>query len=359
MLSAYGWSDALQNDFTPLAAQGLVPARVTVQQRGRFRLITDQGETESRISGRFAHEAHEGDYPVTGDWVAVEMKADVAVIQHVLPRATVFTRKAAGPSGAVQVVAANVDVALLAASLNADLNLRRMERYLATAYESGARPVIVLTKADACDDVETLVADVEAIAFGAPVIACSVVTGEGLAELSTHLLPGETAVLLGSSGVGKSTLVNALAGSELMVTQAIREDDAHGRHTTTHRELILLPSGALILDTPGMRELALWEADAGVEAVFADVTAEVERIGEDCKFRDCSHGREPGCAVQAALADGTLAADRWQSFQKLQGELAHEHRKVDPRARAESRKVWISRNKAAKARMKAKREPDD
>ena len=359
MLSAYGWSDALQNDFTPFAAQGLVPARVTVQQRGRFRLFTAAGETESRISGRFAHEAAEGDYPVTGDWVAVELKADVAVIQHVLPRATVFTRKAAGPSGAVQVVAANVDVALLAASLNADLNLRRLERYLATAYESGAKPVIVLTKADACDDVAALVADVEAIAFGAPVIACSVVTGEGLEELSAHLLPGETAVLLGSSGVGKSTLVNALAGSQLMVTQAIREDDAHGRHTTTHRELILLPSGALILDTPGMRELALWEADAGVEAAFADITAEVERIAEGCKFRDCTHGREPGCAVQAALADGTLSADRWQSFQKLQGELAHEHRKADPRARAESRKVWIARNKSAKARMKAKREPGD
>jgi ribosome biogenesis GTPase len=359
LLSTYGWSDALQHDFSLFAAQGLVPARVTVQQRGRFRLITERGETESRISGRFAHEAAEGDYPVTGDWVAVELKADVAVIQHVLPRATVFTRKSAGPSGAVQVVAANVDVALLAASLNADLNLRRLERYLATTYESGAKPVIVLTKADACDDVAGLVAEVEAIAFGAPVIACSVMTGEGLAELSGHLVRGETAVLLGSSGVGKSTLVNALAGSELMVTQAIREDDAHGRHTTTHRELILLPSGALILDTPGMRELALWEADAGVEAAFADVTAEVERIGEGCKFRDCTHGREPGCAVQAALADGTLSADRWQSFHKLQGELAYEHRKADPRARAESRKVWISRNKAAKARMKAKREPGD
>jgi ribosome biogenesis GTPase len=359
LLSTYGWSHALQHDFTPFAAQGLVPARVTVQQRGRFRLITEAGETESRISGRFAHEAAEGDYPVTGDWVAVELKADVAVIQHVLPRATVFTRKAAGPSGAVQVVAANVDVALLAASLNADLNLRRLERYLATAYESGAQPVIVLTKADACDDVEGLVAEVEAIAAGAPVIACSAKTGQGLAELSTCLRPGETAVLLGSSGVGKSTLVNALAGAELMATQTIREDDAHGRHTTTHRELILLPSGALILDTPGMRELALWEADAGVEAAFADVTAEVERIAADCKFRDCTHGKEPGCAVQAALADGTLAADRWRSFQKLQGELAHEHRKADPRVRAESRKVWIARNKSAKARMKAKREPGD
>jgi ribosome biogenesis GTPase len=349
LITLYGWSDALQRDFAPLAAQGLSPARVIVQQRGRYRLAADTGETEGRVSGRFAHEAAEGDYPVTGDWAAVELKGGVAIIQHVMPRATVFTRKAAGPSGAAQVVAANVDTALLAASLNADFNLRRLERYLATAYESGAAPVIVLTKADACDAVEGLVAEVEAIAFGVPVVAVSAVTGDGLDMLRAHLPPGRTAVLLGSSGVGKSTLVNALADAELMATRAIREDDAHGRHTTTHRELVLLPSGALILDTPGMRELSLWEAEAGVASVFADVTAEVERIAEDCHFRDCAHGREPGCAVQAALADGRLDADRWRSFQKLQRELAHETRKEDPRARAAARKVWIARTRGARA----------
>lgn len=357
MLSTYGWSDTLQRDFQPYAARGLVPARVIVQQRGRYRLVTQAGETDGHVSGRFAHEAAEGGYPVTGDWLAVEDHPGDAVIQHVLPRATAFVRKAAFHS-APQVVAANVDVALLAASLNADLNPRRLERYLATAYESGAQPVIVLTKADACADPGPLVESVAAVAFGVPVVAVSAATGEGFDALRAHLSPGRTAVLLGSSGVGKSTLVNALAGQALMATQAIREADAHGRHTTTHRELVALPSGALILDTPGMRELGLWDADAGLASAFGDVTAEVARIALGCRFRDCSHGAEPGCAVRAALEAGDLDADRWASFGKLQRELAHEARKDDPRARAVSRKLWISRAKAAKARSHAKRGDD-
>lgn len=358
-LTPYGWSDALQHEFEPYADQGLVPARVLVQQRNLYRLVTGDGEIEGRISGRFAHEALDGGYPVTGDWVAVELKADVAVIAHILPRATAFTRMAAGTAKDRQVVAANVDTALLAASLNADLNLRRLERYLATAYESGAAPVILLTKADACDDPDPLIAEVEAIAVGVPVLAVSVRTGQGLPELSALLAPGKTAVLLGSSGVGKSTLVNALAGAELMATKAIREDDARGRHTTTHRELILLPSGALILDTPGMRELALWDAEAGVAAAFADTTAEVELLAQGCRFRDCAHEREPGCAVQAALADGSLDAERWRSFQKLQRELAHTVRKEDPLAASAERKRWAALHKAGRARMKSKREIDD
>ena len=359
MLSSYGWSPALQHDFQPYADQGLVPARVVVQQRNLYRIITEGGEIEGRISGRFARDAEEGGYPVTGDWVAVEMKGDAAVIAHVLPRTTAFTRMAAGTAKDMQVVAANVDMALLAASLNADLNLRRLERYLATAYESGAAPVILLTKADACDDPDPLIASVEAVAFGVPVLAVSVRTGEGLEALSALLAPGKTAVLLGSSGVGKSTLVNALAGVEKMATREIREDDARGRHTTTHRELILLPSGALLLDTPGMRELALWDAEAGLAAAFAESTAEIERLAEGCRFRDCAHDREPGCAVQAAVANGTLDPERWRSFQKLRREVAHGVRKEDPVAAAAERKRWAAIHKAGRARTRAKREIDD
>jgi ribosome biogenesis GTPase len=355
MLTTYGWSARLQQDFAPFAAQGLTPGRVIVQQRGRWRLVTEQGEVDAELAGRFVHEAADGGFPVTGDWVAADVQAGFALIRAVLPRATAFTRWAAGPAGGVQVVAANIDVAFLAASLNADLNLRRLERYLAAAYESGAEPVIVLTKADACENVAALTAEVEVIAFGVPVLPVSAVTGEGLDQLAARLPPGRTAVLLGSSGVGKSTLVNALAGAERMATQAIREADAHGRHTTTHRELILLPSGGLILDTPGMRELGLYDAEAGVSAVFADVEAEIEALAQDCRFNDCGHGREPGCAVQAALDDGRLDPDRLASWRKLQRELAHERRREDPLARKAEQQRWIAIHKSARAWTKAKR----
>ncbi len=358
-LGPYGWTDALQQKFDALETRGLVPARVIVQQRGLYRLVIETGEIEGRISGRFAHSAADGAYPVTGDWVAVELKADVAVISDVLPRATAFTRMAAGTAKDRQVVAANVDTALLAASLNADLNLRRLERYLATAYESGAEPVILLTKADACENPEPLIAEVRSIAFGAPVLAVSVRSGLGLEALGALLEPGKTAVILGSSGVGKSTLVNKLAGAELMATKSIRENDARGRHTTTHRELILLPSGALILDTPGMRELALWDAEAGVAEAFAQTTAQVEVLAEACRFRDCAHDREPGCAVQAALAEGALDGERWRSFQKLRREVAYTVRKEDPAAASAERKRWAQIHKLGRARMKSKREIED
>ena len=350
MLDTYGWSETLQRQFTDHAARGFAPGRVIVQQRGLYRLATPQGEVSAEPSGKFLHEALSGDHPVAGDWVAcaVREQEGAATIHHLLPRSSVFIRRASGTGGGSKVVAANVDLVLLVASLNADLSLRRLERYLATAWESGAQPVIVLTKADACEDAQALIAQVESIAFGVPVHAVSAVTGQGVAQVSNLLAPGKTAVLLGSSGVGKSTLVNALAGVELMATGGVREDDAKGRHTTTHRELVVLPTGALVLDTPGMRELGLWDADEGVAAAFGDI----EALAAACRFRDCGHQAEPGCAVRAALDRGELDAGRWRSYGKLQRELAHLDRRDDPQAQVENRKLWIQRHKASRQRLK-------
>lgn len=351
MLVQFGWSDALRQQFTTHAAQGLIPARVIVQQRGRYTVVTDAGELSATLAGKLAHDAEDGAYPVTGDWIAVEARPaeGAATIHHVLTRSSTFVRRASGPGAArAQVVAANVDVALLAASMNADLNPRRIERYLATAWESGAEPVVVLTKADMCSDSESRIAEIEAVAIGVPVLPVSAVTGDGLDALAGYLRAGRTAVLLGSSGVGKSTLVNALAGRAQMATQAIREDDARGRHTTTHRELVLLPSGALILDTPGMRELGLWDAGDGMSATFADI----EALAAQCRFHDCSHDTEPGCAIVAALDSGALDAGRWRAYGKLQRELAFQESKDDPKARAASRKVWVRRDKEHRAEMK-------
>ena len=353
MLEIYGWSETLRQQFQSFAAEGLKPGRVIVHQRGPYRIVTDEGEMPAEMSGRFVRDAEMGGFPAAGDWVAVSIRLPerAATIHHVLPRRTAFVRKAAGRGRVAQVVAANVDIAFLALSLNDDLNIRRLERYLAAAHESGARPQIVLTKADLSDEAEAIRADVAAVT-GVPVHLVSARAGIGLEALHGALGPGETAVLLGSSGVGKSTLVNALVGEERMATRAIREDDAKGRHTTTHREIVLLPGGGLLLDTPGMRELALWDADEGVSATFEDV----EALESACRFSDCKHTSEPGCAVRAAIEAGELDRARWQNYQKLKGELAHEQRKEDPLARAAHKKLWASRAKANRARFRARDE---
>ncbi len=355
MLDQYGWSDALRQQFQPYAAEGLTPGRVIVHQRGPYRIVTPEGEMPAEMSGRFVRDAQMGGFPVAGDWVAasVRLPERAATIHHVLPRRTAFIRKAAGRGRVAQVVAANVDIAFLALSLNDDLNIRRLERYLAATHESGATPHIVLTKADLSADAEDIRADV-ARGSGVPVHLVAARAVLGLDALHAAIRPGETAVLLGSSGVGKSTLVNALAGADLMATRSIREDDAKGRHTTTHREIVLLPGGGLLLDTPGMRELALWEADDGVSATFEDV----EALEAACRFSDCKHTSEPGCAVRGAIEAGDLDAARWQNYLKLKGEAAHEQRKDDPLARAAHKKLWAGRTKANRARYKARDEDE-
>jgi ribosome biogenesis GTPase len=350
VLELYGWSHALQDLFAPHAALGHAPARVIIQQRGLYTLATDDGELIGRLSGRLTHDAAPGELPAVGDWVAVVPRPSegAATIHAVLPRRTAFKRKAADSVQTAQVVAANVDAVFLLAALNGDFNARRLERYLAAAWESGAAPVVVLTKADLAADLGKAVADAERLAAGASVVTVSALTGEGLEALAPWLRPGATCALVGSSGVGKSTLANALAGEARMATGAVREDDARGRHTTTHRELIVLPGGALLLDTPGMRELGLLDNEAGVAATFEDI----EALAGDCRFRDCRHGEEPGCAVRAARATGALDEGRWRSFDKLRREVAHFDRRDDPLAREAERRRWIMINKAQRARRR-------
>lgn len=320
MIEQYGWSDALRLAFEPHARAGYLPGRIIVQQREANLVATNLGDLSARLSGRLRHEAREAGHPAAGDWVALSANAGEAkaTIHAVLPRRTAFVRRAADSVQTLQVIAANIDVVFIVTSMNADLNPRRLERFLAAAWQSGARPVVVLTKADLCEQPEAQAAGIAALAAGCPVVVLSVRQGVGLGALMDHIRPGETCVLIGSSGVGKSTLVNALLGEERMATQEIRAADARGRHTTSYRQLILLPGGGMILDTPGIREVGLIDADAGVGAVFEDI----ERLAQDCRFRDCGHGTEPGCAVRAALDGGLLDAERWAHFQKLSGEVA-------------------------------------
>jgi ribosome biogenesis GTPase len=347
LLDSLGWTPAIEDQFAPYAADGLELARVAVERRGAFLLYTARGEQPAELAGRLRHAAAErGDLPAVGDWVAASgngvgdrmnpvPNAGPMRIHAVLPRWTKFSRLAASDHGQTieQVVAANVDTVLLVAGLDGDLNLRRVERYLALGWESGAEPVVVLTKADLCADVDAVLLGVETVAIGVPVHAVSNVTGEGVEELRAYLRPGHTVAALGSSGVGKSSLVNRLAGQELMATGAVRAD-GRGRHTTTSRQLLLLPGGGLYLDTPGMRELRLWESEEGLAQTFDDVAAAAAL----CRFADCSHEREPGCGVRAALAEGTLAPERYESWKKLQAELRHLAVKQDARLRSEARK---------------------
>jgi ribosome biogenesis GTPase len=350
LLAQLGWDPAIKEQFAPYAADGLEPARVAVEQRGAYLLYTERGERWAELSGRLRHAADErGDLPAVGDWLAIADPegAERALVQAVLPRRTKFSRLAASDHGGTveQVVAANVDVVFLTAGLDVDFNVRRLERYLTLGWESGASPVVVLTKSDLCDDVEAAVFEVESVAIGVPVHAVSNVTGEGVDALAHYLGEGRTVAALGSSGVGKSSLVNRLAGEELMAVGEVKAD-GRGRHTTTHRQLLLLPGGGLYLDTPGMRELRLWESEEGLATAFDDVAAAAAL----CRFADCSHEREPDCGVRAALACGTLDQERFESWRKLQNELRWLAVKQDARLRSEARK---ERRRFARSQRKA------
>lgn len=345
-LAGLGWNEEFQAAFEPHQSGGLVPGRVAVQHRGGYRLYTELGEVPAELAGRYRYEAgwRTGLLPAVGDWVAARPHDGGAMIVDVLPRRTHFSRKAALAETTQQVVAANVDTVFLVGALGREFRvgfLRRLERYLTLGWESGARPVVILTKTDLCEDVEEILAEVESVAFGVPVHAVSNLTGDGVQELEQYLGPGETVALLGSSGVGKSTLINRLCGREVLATRDVRGDGI-GRHTTTHRELVLLPGGGLLLDTPGMRELQLWDGADGVGDAFGDV----DSIASACRFSDCAHEAEPGCAVQEAVAEGTLAEDRLGSWRKLQSELARLERRQNQRLQAEVTKENRRRTRA-------------
>jgi ribosome biogenesis GTPase / thiamine phosphate phosphatase len=311
LLHKLGWDEGWEAGFADHLAAGLVPARVAIQHRGAYDLLTEAGEVRASAA-TWLFKA--GELPAVGDWVGLDPATNL--IEAVVERRTAISRKEVLDAVREQVLAANIDVAFLVQALPLDFNARRLERYLAMAWESGAQPAVLLTKTDLVDDVSPYLAEVEATTLGAcPALGVSAKNGDGLDEVRRFLEPNKTAVLLGSSGVGKSTIVNALTGEELLATQEVREDDHRGRHTTTHRELILLPTGGVILDTPGIRELQLWDAD--LEQTFGDV----EEIARRCRFSDCNHDREPGCAIRDALADGSLSPERWHSYVKLQREL--------------------------------------
>ncbi len=338
-LQHLGWTPAWAQQFASYRQQNLVPARVIREDREAYTVAGDFGERLARVTGRLRHQATgRADFPGVGDWVALELPPGdgPAAIHAVLPRRSLFSRKGIGAAGDEQIVATNVDTVLLVSGLDGDFNVRRIERYLTLAWESGAVPAIVLNKADVCDDLTARLVEVESVAPGAAVHIVSAQDGRGLDELRPYVRAEQTVALLGSSGVGKSSLINALLGNQRQRTAAVREDDSHGRHTTTHRELILVPDGGVIIDTPGMRELQLWAGDEALGNAFADV----EELAADCRFRDCGHNGEPGCAVQAALASGALSAARYESYVKLRRELAYLARRDDVFARLAERDRW-------------------
>lgn len=352
LLSELGWNEHFAQAFAPWAAPGVVPGRVALEHNHVFRILTEDGERLAEVSGRVKHLAtgrHE--LPAVGDWVVLRLdEGGRCQIRAVLPRQGRFARKSAGDWTEEQVVAANIDTVFLVSGLDGDFNPRRIERYLMLARESGARAVVILNKADVADDVAEAKALVQSLAPDVPVHAISAADGSGFDQLDAYLTAGRTVALLGSSGVGKSSIVNRLVGSRVLPTRSVRESDSRGRHASVHRQMIPLPGGALVIDTPGMRELQLWGSEAGAGETFADITA----LADGCRFRDCRHQHEPGCAVKTAAESGELDPARYENFLKLDEERRALVRRQDEKALLDQKRQSKTISKAIKTMQKTR-----
>lgn len=334
-LKSLGWSANLENSFKELSGE-YEPGRISARHKNNYRLLTAGGEVIATISGNMHHRK---DYPAVGDWVAISIWEDSnkATIHWILPRKTTVSRKAPGKKTQEQVIAANIDTIFIVTSLNKEFNPKRIERYLAIIQESGARPVIVLNKADLCTDIAEKMQKLEGISQGVPTHIVSALENRGIKELTPYMEEGQTVALLGSSGVGKSTLINAMTGEETLKVQDVRPSDDRGRHTTTHRELYLIEGGGMVIDNPGMREIQLINVDEGIRGTFSDI----EEFASRCKFKDCRHLGEPHCAVKEALEAGHLSPERMENYNKLKREVRYVNLKDSlPSSRAVDKVKW-------------------
>lgn len=314
----------------------LIVGRVVSEHRGLYKVMTEKGLLKARLTGRMYFEAgDEEELPAVGDFAGLEYMGieSESIIREILPRKSVFVRKAAGPENKSQTVAANFDYVFIVTSLNYDFNISRLDRYMSIAWDSGGIPVIILSKADLIEDSSGITDQIEANHPGVKYHMTSNVSGEGMDDISKYFTEGKTAVFLGSSGVGKSSLLNYLSGEKLMDVKDLRSDMDKGRHTTTHRQLFILPEGGIVIDTPGMRELGLWHSEEGVEKSFSSLTDEIDKLSGHCKFADCSHDSEPGCAVKDAIKSGDLSQEQYDRYKKLQKEARHIESKISDKAR--------------------------